>query len=559
MKILLVTEKCSPHETQRDGGAMLVSTIRAAFGDSLRIMQFGTNTDSVATWHFDYPSNLTNRFERRLANADFIIEKVKAIEQHFTHIIFIHVSMQFGLASLSLQEGIHIWTFPMFLTPSYIASGEHVPEKYFEIERLTLAGSKNILTPSHLEKRQLIEIYSVPEELIHVVPRGINTHLFAPKVRSFNGSPKFCSIGSIKPQKNTLGLVNLFAKICTQFPDSTLQIIGPVQDNEYYAHVCYEIQRLQLGGVIEFSGHIAHEEISSIIKDTHIHISTSMCETFGRSIFETLSCGLPNIARSTGNAAAEFLQHLPYARFVNDDIEAVNTITEILLNFSKLSTMALEIGKLYDDKMLSKLLIAKICNKNFMAISDFDGTLFHKNDSEKTNRCISAFQSFQVKVICSARPIHDLVKTLKSHNLEVDWIIGCSGSIITDGHGKLLSYTPIDLNDVIKLETLIPQTKRIEFEGAVLQIVAPTELLPNILGLRVEIYQGSAFIANWSASKLKAIHWLLDHINWSGQVQAFGDGPYDIEFLTYFDGVLINSPNYTNSQITLKKHEVENV
>lgn len=62
-----------------------------------------------------------------------------------------------------------------------------------------------------------------------------------------------------------------------------------------------------------------------------------------------------------------------------------------------------------------------------IAISDFEGTLFHKNDPEKTKRYIKAFKRFSTKVICSARSIHDLLEKMQSYNLEVDWIIGYSG------------------------------------------------------------------------------------------------------------------------------------
>lgn len=541
---LLVTEKCGPNELQRDGGARLVNSIQQAFGNSLSIMQFGPEADSSATWHLDYPIYLPNRFERRIANANFIAQQIKAVEQKFVRIIFVHISMQFGLINLPLQERIQTWTFPMFLTPSYVASKEIIPKEYLKMERLALSNSKNIITPSHLEKRQLIDLYSIPEERIRVIPRGVNTKFLKPTIRLLNGPPKFCSIGSIKLQKNTLGLIDLFAAIHLRYPGSTLKIIGPVQDSKYLAKVVAKIQHLKLEKVIELTGYVAPYELASAIEDTHMHLSTSTCETFGRSLFETLASGLPNIARATENAAYDFLNNSPYIRFVDNNKAALDIIEEMLVNLSKLSALALEVGELYNDEILSKLLIAEICNKDVIAISDFDGTLFHKNDSEKTQRCIEAFRNFPIRVICSARPIHDLLDKLKFYNLEVDWIIGCSGSIVTDSHGKALWLIPMKSNDVAQIKLLVPQAKFIEAEGEVLQIAVPVELLPKIFGLRIEIYQQLAFIANWEASKFRAVHRLLRHIDWSGQVRTFGDGPYDNELLTYFDGNLITASTH---------------
>ncbi len=205
----------------------------------------------------------------------------------------------------------------------------------------------------------------------------------------------------------------------------------------------------------------------------------------------------------------------------------------MLKDLSRLSAMATEIGNLYEDAELSKRIAAKIYQKEFIAISDFDGTLYHKNDSEKTQRCIDTFKQFPIRVICSARPLDDLLEQLRLHNLSVNWIISYSGALITDGKGELLEISPLEL------EQTIPTARPITFKGQLLQLALPINELPTISGLRVECYQGTAFIANWRASKFRAAHRLLRSINWSGQVAVFGDSLYDRELLTYFDGTLM--------------------
>lgn len=539
MKVLLVTEKFSPDVLQRDGGAMLVRTLQRAFGDSLSIMQFGSKTTSPATWNFDYPSKIVDRFQRRLVNSRFIAECVKKEEHNFTHVIFIHVSMQFGLIDIPLSSDISVWTFPMFLTPSYQASGEVVPDEYMQAERLTLAESRNILTPSHFEKRQLVNDYFVLEKFIHVIPRGVDIRHLAPKARSLTSPINFCSIGSIKPQKNTLGLIQLFVKIREKFPESTLKIIGPNQNTEYFSSVCREIEEQGLAEFIHLVGYVSPNDMASVINDAHFHLSASTCETFGRSIFESLASGILSIGRESGNSAAEFLGSVPYARFSDNDVDTINHLMEMVNSFSVLSSMALEIGKLYDDDILSRLIVAKICNKEVIAISDFDGTLYHKNDAEKTSRCFASFKKFPIRIVCSARPLNYLLEELRKHKLEVDWIIGCSGSIVSNGNGIPLWICPLSSVDVTYLEGLSSTVDYVKIDDSVLQMALPVGLLPNESGLREEIYQDTAFIAHWQSSKLRAVHRLLISINWSGQVRAFGDGIYDLELLNYFDGTLI--------------------
>ena len=84
MKILLITEKYEPETPKRDGGVKIVNTLKESFGSTLSIMQFGSKSYSGATWNFDYPVVLPNRFEQRLANAKFIAEQIKKVEKDFT-------------------------------------------------------------------------------------------------------------------------------------------------------------------------------------------------------------------------------------------------------------------------------------------------------------------------------------------------------------------------------------------------------------------------------------------------------------------------------------------
>lgn len=546
MKILLVTEKYEPEASKRDGGSRIVNTLNEAFGEKLSIMQFGSDENHSAKWNYAYPNILDNRFEQRIANADFIAQKIIKVQEEFTHIIFIHISMQFGIANVNLRDDLTIWTFPMFLSPSYKASGELVREEYVALEKLALAQSDRIITPSHYEKEQLLSNYYVPEEKIYVVPRGIDTNFLYPEIRSFSKSLKICNIGSIKPQKNTIELVELFYKIQKKFPEARLKIIGPIQNDEYYQKVSKRIDELGHKQFIDFVGYVGPEELFEEVQDCHIHISRSNCETFGRSIFETLACGIPNIAKKTCNAAAEFLDDKPYVKFTDTVEDSLGAITEILEHLPQLSSMAMEVGKLYDDKVLSNLLVARICNKEVIAISDFDGTLFHKGDEDRTKLSIEEFKNFPLRVICSARSAEDLLDQLNIHNLEVDWIIAYSGAIVTDGEGNIIWSIPINVDDKISQEVFTRDAKKLEADNEHLQISISDHLMPhhsilNKHNLRHEIYDNKAYIANIEASKLHAIHRLLKHINWSGQVKVFGNGRYDMEMIKYFDGVKISA------------------
>jgi hydroxymethylpyrimidine pyrophosphatase-like HAD family hydrolase len=149
---------------------------------------------------------------------------------------------------------------------------------------------------------------------------------------------------------------------------------------------------------------------------------------------------------------------------------------------------------------------------------------------------MKAFRSYPHKVICSARSIEDLINRLELSNLSVDWIVAHSGALVTDGRGKRLFSTPIEHEP-----SFLSQPVEIKGYEQLLQLSMPYKQQQIPLGWRQEVYQGIAYYNHWQASKFRAIHRLLRMIDWTGRVQVFGDGPYDSELLTYFDGSYIDA------------------
>lgn len=349
-RFLLITEKHLPNQDFRDGGFRLVQTIKYILGNQVDILQFNAENNDD-----DYPDDARryyhcDRFSGRLLNAGFIAEKVKKVITNYSDLIFIHVSMLFGFDEN--KTGQTIWLFPMFLAPSYVASGEIIPKEYFEKEKQALKLVDKIITPSFLERNQIASLYSIPITKIRVIPRGVNCNQFISVKRNIIHSDSiiFCSLGSIKKQKNTIGLIGIFNQLKTIWPKSILKIIGPVQDWNYLELVRTEIALLGLTSSIYFIGPVDQERISFELKDCHIHLSYSKFETFGRAIFETLSSGIPNICYRKNNASYEFLYQFPFVKYFDSIVEIPNILLDLLENYSLLSRMAAEIGDIFNEE-----------------------------------------------------------------------------------------------------------------------------------------------------------------------------------------------------------------
>lgn len=79
------------------------------------------------------------------------------------------------------------------------------------------------------------------------------------------------------------------------------------------------------------------------------------------------------------------------------------------------------------------------------------------------------------------------------------------------------------------------------------------EINSSSLSTYHEIYGNKVYISKTTNTKAAAIVHLLKLIKWNGDVTAFGDKQYDMEFLKYFDGTFIQSPIGATLQITQKE------
>lgn len=534
-KFLIVTEKHEASAHLRDGGARVISSLLNILGEDADIIQFGDTDGRVELRRMAYPFEHTNRFRRRLLNADWIASQVSAAANGCTDVIFVHTSMLFGMTG-EMLAGKKIWLMPMFLGTSYRLAGEDPPAEYLEAEKRCLRLAHRIITPSHFEKTQLVTHYEVDANKIKVIPRGVKQIPGIGTARKLSGRLNFCSVGSIKPQKNTLSVIRRFATISERHPGSHLLLVGPIQDAGYFKEVLEESSKLNLGDSVSYTGYVTPEEICGALADCHIHLSDTRCETFGRTIFETLAIGIPNLLPGhRACAAAEHLQDKPYCRFYDDEASLLEGLSCLLDGYEQRSKAALEIGFIFDGERLDGLLHAELRNLPQLLITDFDGTLFHKHDPELTRMAIESAQAFPALAICSARNTEDLKKLLSGLSLKANWLIGASGAEIECVRKGMLHrecFTPEELE---LISSVSPEARIIKSGDQPIQALTHPMTAPA--GLRAETYAEGTYLCPQMASKLIGALRLIDMIGWKGRVSAWGDGPSDLPSLMFFDGV----------------------
>lgn len=535
-KFLIITEKHGASDHLRDGGAQVVDSLISMLGDDATVIQFGDTNGVEHAQRLAYPIDHPDRFHRRLLNADWVAQQVALAAVDFTDVIFVHASMLFGIRD-GMIGGKRIWLLPMFLGLSYRLAGENPPEEYLESERRCLRLAHRIITPSHLEKHQLTSYYEVPPEMIKVIPRGVPKPPEARRRPKPDGELRFCSVGSIKRQKNTIGLIQRFFTIAKHHPKASLRLVGPIQDLTYFREVEAEIAKHQLEGLVTFTGYVRRELIAEKLSDCHIHLTDSRCETFGRTIYETLALGLPNLLPNhQGCAATEHLKDAPYAYFYSTDEEMLQGVSELLDPYSERSSLALEVAHVFEQARLDRLVLAELRSQPTLLFADFDGTLFHKHDPELTRRMITKARTFPRLAICSARSAANLRGMMNELGLEPDWLIGSSGAEIESYQEGPLNQEGLLPREIDELLSLFPDAQRIQSGALTTQVRTRSRHAP--LGFRAETYPEGTYLSPWRCSKLRGALKLIDLVDWRGRVTAWGDGPHDMPLITFFDGIV---------------------
>jgi glycosyltransferase involved in cell wall biosynthesis len=152
-----------------------------------------------------------------------------------------------------------------------------------------------VLTLSELTKRDLIELYGVPEERIVVTPPGVDP-TFTPNGPSPDGEPYALFVGSLQPRKDPVAAVEALALLGDDAP--RLVLVGP--DKGGRADAEHAAERAGLAKRVEFRGHVSREELAGLYRGAACLVFPSRYEGFGLPVLEAMASGTPVVATTAG-------------------------------------------------------------------------------------------------------------------------------------------------------------------------------------------------------------------------------------------------------------------
>ncbi|WP_237477025.1 MSMEG_0565 family glycosyltransferase [Lichenibacterium dinghuense] len=142
------------------------------------------------------------------------------------------------------------------------------------------------------------------------VSNGVDLGVFSPRPEAADAAvrgrlglgegPVLLAVGGREPRKNTLRVIEAFAKLRARHPGAQLAIVGgaSVLDHAAYARLCDEaLLRLNLGtgrgGAVVLAGPVPQAEMPALYRIADALAFPSLQEGFGLSVIEAMASGTP--------------------------------------------------------------------------------------------------------------------------------------------------------------------------------------------------------------------------------------------------------------------------
>ncbi|MGZ4318131.1 MAG: glycosyltransferase family 4 protein [Gaiellaceae bacterium] len=152
-----------------------------------------------------------------------------------------------------------------------------------------------VLAVSERTKRDLIELYAVPESKIVVTPNGVDP-AFTPAGWVPDGSPYALVVGTIQARKDPDAAIGALALL----GDNDLRLVFAGPDKGGRAHAERTAARAGVTARVEFKGHVPQEELAALYRGAACLVFPSRYEGFGLPALEAMASGTPVVATRAG-------------------------------------------------------------------------------------------------------------------------------------------------------------------------------------------------------------------------------------------------------------------
>ena len=170
---------------------------------------------------------------------------------------------------------------------------------------------------------------------VEIVPNIVNTDVFTPtKKKKENHLFRFLFIGDLDENKGVMRMLQAFELL--QNKNTYLHIIGlgPLQSQAEKF-----ILDNGLSNRVLLQGQLPNEDLPAIYNKAHAFVSLSFEETFGITILEAMSCGLPIVYTKSGGPEHIVIDHGCIETSKTDIHQISKSLNEIISQYDQIDTL----------------------------------------------------------------------------------------------------------------------------------------------------------------------------------------------------------------------------
>lgn len=315
-----------------------------------------------------YVKRLPIKFE--LEEAPYMQDMRKTLEEGCFDLV--HSTEDFQPSSWQASSYAKEHKIPLFITrwlywkPNIrLASFFQFYDRYISIIVRNRADA--IIAPSSSIKDYLID-YGVNEEKIHWIPSGVDIEAFSPNPSStlreklgLGDEKIILSIARLHPLKGLHHLIQAYASVAKNFPDTRLVILGKGPQEKELREMAKELNLEK--NVIFLTEHVPHEKISQLYNSADIFAFPSVVEPFGMVNLEAMACGVPTVSSNTGGMRDMVLQGKTGFLFMPCDVKGIEiALIAMLGNEDMTKKMGVESRKRaleYDWRKIAKQILGR--------------------------------------------------------------------------------------------------------------------------------------------------------------------------------------------------------